>query len=112
MSKVYLIGPANSQDAQTIALFQQAQTELERKGHDVINLAWENSQEGDQKKKTAYRLKMLLSCDTAIVLDKWYYDPFACLEIVTANAAGMKIIPANGVRINDRVTFSNPFSIL
>lgn len=104
--KIYLIGPANLVDDETLKLYDAALVELEQQGHDVrnitTNVGWYR---GDKTKCVAYRLQELFKCESVHVLPGWQSDPVAQLEMAAAVTASIPITYALGVSVPRKISF-------
>lgn len=101
MKKVYLIGNAKGNAAFAIQQFQQAQTELEASGYDVVNFT--NTMAGwhevDRKSLLKHRLNAMLKCNTVFVLPDWQNDDLALIELASSYLIEMDVIRANNAII-------------
>ncbi len=103
--KYYLLGPAEICTGDIINMYNAAQVELERNGHEVYNIMYHGGwHEEGVKKAASVRLLNLLRCDGVFVLPDWQTDIIAELEFITAVKTNMQMVFANGVPKPHHVT--------
>lgn len=109
MSKIYLIGnAAEYYKEDVLEAFSNAEAELYKEGHEVVNLMcefdWHNK---PLPQSLTTRISLLLTCTHAYILPNWHLDALAKAELAIAETAGIKCTIALGAIQPHQLVFFN-----